>query len=93
MRKKKQLAPHYNVKTSLIYEKSLILSCRKNRTNCMKVWRERVEKEKGCHKTISLGVHVQENQPGNSTSTSGKNLRSLLCLFLRILLMTTTNME
>lgn len=44
--KKKQLAPHYNVKTSLIYAKSLILSCRKNRTNCMKVWRERVEKEK-----------------------------------------------
>lgn len=40
--KKKRLAPHYNVRTSSIHEKSLALPHgKKKKTNCMKVRRER----------------------------------------------------
>lgn len=59
-------SPHYNVRRSSIHKNSLALSCGKKKKNCMKVRGGGKEKRS----------HVQENQPRNSTSTSGKNLRS-----------------
>lgn len=50
--KKKQLAPHYNVRTSSIHEKSLALPHGKKK-NCMKVRRERDKK-----KTLAKQSHL-----------------------------------
>lgn len=74
MRKKQSATPLQCQKIFHTQEFTCSILWKEEKKNCMKV--RGGGKEKSSHETVALGVHVQENQPRNSTSTSGKNLRS-----------------